>query len=180
MLLTAKQVAEKLGLSANTVREMCEDGRLPGVNTAGKDSSRNSWKVDDKALREWRAAQRNGHAQTPSAPPTVDAPPAGYVTYADAAKLAGVTESGISYRVRHGSLQAVKVNGRNYVQAAALRPKQQGHGGAAKQTPTAEPRIGVTDLRTPPSGIMALLQEALDRLDAIGTKVDALHRVWIG
>jgi hypothetical protein len=179
MMLTANQVAEKLGLTANTVRQMCEDGRLPGVNTASKDSSRNSWKIDDKALREWRGAQRsNGHARPEAPGPTTQGVPDGYVTYAEAAVAAGLTESGVSYRVRHGSLPHVKVGGRNYVPAAALQPKQSGK----KQTlaPVAKPRVDVTDLRTPTTGIMALLQEITNRLDAIDEKVDALHRVWIG
>jgi transposase len=179
MMLTANQVAEKLGLSAHTIRQMCEDGRLPGVNTASKDSSRNSWKIDDKALREWRGAQRsNGHAQYEAPVPKAQTVPDGYVTYAEAAVAAGLTESGVSYRVRHGSLPHVKVGGRNYVPAAALQPKQSGK----KQTvaPVVKPRVDVTDLRTPTSGITNMLQQIVERLDDLDKKVDALHRVWIG
>jgi excisionase family DNA binding protein len=171
MMLTAKQVAEKLRVSTHTVREMCADGRLPGQNIAKNGSTRAAWRIDEKAFREWRAKQ-NGKTEPQRkakavVSATVDVPP-GFVTLEAAAKQIGLTPAGVSYRVGAGRLAGVKVGRRIYVREADLTGKP------------AKPMFETTDLRPQPKpvGIFTALQDIAERITALEQAVAKLVTTW--
>lgn len=54
MLLTIKQVAERLQLSSATVRELIRSGRLRAIRTLG---DRGSFRISEAALAEYLSQQ---------------------------------------------------------------------------------------------------------------------------
>ena len=68
--LTAKEAAERMGLSVETVRAMCGDGVLPG---ATRNHEKGSWRIPVDAVEAWLAQQNN--TPQPKAEPTSAALP---------------------------------------------------------------------------------------------------------
>ncbi len=177
MLLTAKQVAEKLHVSVHTVRKMCADGRLPAQNIAKSGATRATWRIDEKAFREWRSAQRNGHQADAAVgdvqPAEATDVPAGYISTVAAGAKLRMTSSGILWRVKRGTLAGVRVGNRYFVREADLAVKFAHQPPAPKAGP-----VPAADEGAEPRGIVTLLREAIERLGRLENKVDALTRVW--
>lgn len=69
-MLTAPQVAARIGCATQAVRRLMSEGRMPGTKLAGQ------WRVDADRLEAWLADQQRPHATpkvtiTPSALPPV-------------------------------------------------------------------------------------------------------------
>lgn len=169
MMLTANQVAEKLGFGAEKVRRMCEEGKLPGVNTAREGSTKKTWRVDDKALREWRAAQRNGNGS--HAEPAADAAPDGYVTAAEASRISGVKESTLYGQVESGKVESTKVGGRRYFKVSSLKPN-------ARTAVKPVPQHDAAPLSATPGRMLRLLEEVAERTARVEAAVAALQKMW--
>lgn len=129
VLLTPEQVATELGINASTVRAMCDDGRISGVNT-GKKTTRAYWRIPSAEIKRIKREGTNGHhiAHDPTnghhganghgvqQPPSPMAPrlesqtvPSGWITVAEAAKRFGRSEQGVSGLAQSGKVLSVKM-----------------------------------------------------------------------
>lgn len=52
-MMSAEQVAQRLGVAAGTIREWCRTGELPARQLAGR-----VWRVDPADLEQWLERQR--------------------------------------------------------------------------------------------------------------------------
>lgn len=70
MLLTTRQVADKLGISMCRVRKLADTGALPSTHNEGNGiGARKHRKFDDKVVKEYISAQRELRAQVHVQPP---------------------------------------------------------------------------------------------------------------
>src|SRR5690606_41426143 len=59
-LLTTKQVAERLGLSPQTVSQHAKRGVIPGASDISPNQRRAVWRFDADVLEAWLASRRTG------------------------------------------------------------------------------------------------------------------------
>lgn len=165
MLLNAQQVGEKLGINPATVRQMCDDGRLPAVDVMKrKGSGRHTWRIDDKALTEWLRTERTK--------PPVPAPAAdGYITLEAASQLVGQKKDAIAYLCRTHKLISRMAGRLRMVQ----RDDVVRHYGP---TPAAAPSTdgpGALELLRKMNGVLPQIDA---RLATLEQKLDELIAAW--
>ncbi len=173
MLLTVAQAAEKLGIAATTYRKYCAEGKIPATNFASEGSTHANWKIDDKALREWRTSQ-NGAAPRPKAKTPGEVPTgADWVTVQEAAKTLGMTGSGVIWRLQRGHDQAEgkKVGNRWYVRLSTLAKEKGKHSTATRPVVAEAPSGG-------PMRMLEKLDAIEQRLASIEAAVAALGKLW--
>lgn len=164
MYLTTTQVSQKLGISKDRVKRLIQEGTLPSLPT-NPDSKRQYFKVDEKAVRAYKASLKG----TPSSPSLVVAAtegiPLGYVSAKDAAQIAGTAENTLYGRVAAGKLRSIKVGSKRYFLKDDLSPR----GSSSVIAPISTPAVGlVARLASIEASIATLTQRLNDIVAALG------------
>lgn len=66
-MLTAKQVAEELGIDPATVRDWCKNGTLDAIDVSARPGGRATWRIEREALERFKNSRRSVPA--PKRPP---------------------------------------------------------------------------------------------------------------